>query len=304
MHLSHVLAFLVQAAALVAAADEPPKVKWTLHKSCYGDMALRDAILLGMETTKGRAVAASAKVLDTSNEKVQAAVKLLLGGDGEKARAVSEQFGLYKGLEGPIGAPQDKNALTGAIYLDSDEWKAVAKGNDKHYLNFVLYCAPDLLEERDEYGNKIWTDLGRQRRFTLGGTLVQMKEESDRNAWRNPESKILGLTETDKPAQRDGSGVPVGDLKKIAETITLHPLWLREMRDHAYDLLTAEKLADIKKPSAWRTFLQRLKDAQPLARPIDALMGLEGTLHHEVRGPFPDTHSAYSAMLTRGRLTT
>lgn len=34
MHLSYVLAFLVQAAAFVAAADEPPKVKWTLHKSC------------------------------------------------------------------------------------------------------------------------------------------------------------------------------------------------------------------------------------------------------------------------------
>lgn len=48
-----------------------------------------------------------------------------------------EQFKLYNGLEGPIGAPSDKNALTGAIYLDSDAWKAVAKDNDKHYLNFV-----------------------------------------------------------------------------------------------------------------------------------------------------------------------
>ncbi|KAK4086974.1 hypothetical protein PCL_12615 [Purpureocillium lilacinum] len=295
MHLSYVLAFLVQAAAFVAAADEPPKVKWTLHKN--GDKALRDAILLGMETTKDRAVAASTKVLDTGNEKVQAAVKLLLGGDAEKAKAVSdhrlvdaakrtgslrlEQFRLYNGLEGPIGAPSDKNTLTGAIYLDSDAWKAVAKDNDKHYLNFVIYCAPDILEERDEWGNRIWTDFGRQRQFTLGGsTLVQMKTEADNNAWNNPKSKILGLTETDKPGERE-NGLPRGDLKKIAETITLHPLWLREMKDHAYDLLTAEKLADIKKPSAWRTFLQRLKDAEPEARPIDALMGLEGTLHHE-----------------------
>lgn len=54
-----------------------------------GDKALRDAILLGMETTKDRAVAASTKILDTGNEKVQAAVKLLLGGDAEKAKAVS-----------------------------------------------------------------------------------------------------------------------------------------------------------------------------------------------------------------------
>ena len=48
-----------------------------------------------------------------------------------------EQFRLYNGLEGPIGAPSDKNTLTGAIYLASDAWKAVAKDNDKHYLNFV-----------------------------------------------------------------------------------------------------------------------------------------------------------------------
>ena len=169
----------------------------------------------------------------------------------------------------------------------------------------VIYCAPDILEERDEWGNRIWTDFGRQRQFTLGGsTLVQMKTEADNNAWNNPKSKILGLTETDKPGERE-NGLPRGDLKKIAETITLHPLWLREMKDHTYDLLTAEKLADIKKPSAWRTFLQRLKDAEPEARPIDALMGLEGTLHHEVReAPTSDMRNSPRDVLTRTRRTT
>ncbi|KAJ6443959.1 Boron transporter 1 [Purpureocillium lavendulum] len=281
MHSSRVLVFLTQAVALAAAA--PPTVKWTIHKTCYADTDLRDAILVAMDVAKTRAKEVADKILDTKNDKVQKAVKLLLGSDNlnDRATKVRDKMALYAGLEGPIGAPSDKKQVAGAIFRDSDEWEKLAKDNDKHYLNFVIYCAPDLVELQDTWNNRYWQDLGRERPLVFASALRDMKLEADSGQWRNPKSKVLGITETDRPGDRDKDGTPKGDLKKIAETITLHPLWLRDMKDHAYDLLTAEKLNDIKKPSAWSKFMQHGKSEGPAARPIDGLMGLEGTIHHE-----------------------
>lgn len=120
-------------------------------------------------------------------------------------------------------------------------------------------------------------DNARSEDIDVGDILWDVKQETI----VGKEYSTLAETKIDQKV----GGEPAGERKKIAETITFHPLYLKEVEKKNYLLFTDDLLKKVAHPNLWRTVKsfckKRLRKADDCTS-MDALMGLEGTLHHEV----------------------
>ncbi|KAI1395433.1 hypothetical protein F4819DRAFT_492483 [Hypoxylon fuscum] len=224
-----------------------------------------------MSTVKARSELAATELKKTPPDSRVETVGRLLFGDQDwqtKFQQVGDRYAMFADLEGPVGADQG--------YTDSPQWKHL-KTLDTNWRNVVIYCSPDLEETRDSSGKltKIH-DNARSEDIDVGDILWDVKQETI----VGKEYSTLAETKIDQKV----GGEPAGERKKIAETITFHPLYLKEVEKKNYLLFTDDLLKKVAHPNLWRTVKsfckKRLRKADDCTS-MDALMGLEGTLHHE-----------------------
>lgn len=120
-------------------------------------------------------------------------------------------------------------------------------------------------------------DNAREQYLAQDNPLITMKEEGDTGQWKNPHTKLLGLTRMDDGSDLDSKTLePKGERRAIPQTITLNPMWLRDIKENDYDQITDKRIETVTMKSALSKFREQG------ITPVDALMGLEGTLRHEV----------------------
>ncbi|KAK3316801.1 hypothetical protein B0H66DRAFT_535042 [Apodospora peruviana] len=281
-------------------------VRWTLHKTCYqqglaeGGDELRDAVIKSVNAAKDR----SKLAVDTLNvwrdkchsvfgndrlkpeeQRVKKACQLLLGDSKytllgktawkDKIDIVKVWLEAASKIDGPKGQTNNE-------FENSKEWQDLA-AQDDHWLNFIIYCAPDLGERNhpSRPGQKLPYDNGQLRliREPDLSALVKMNKEYEAKAFEDSEGKFTAaITELSKATGDDetensGTHIPKGDRKKIPCSITIHPHMLRQTRDREFNIKGEDDIkAAIKmdKPKKEDKFT-----------PIDKVVGLTETIHHE-----------------------
>ncbi|KAM7187064.1 hypothetical protein V8F20_011132 [Naviculisporaceae sp. PSN 640] len=233
---------------LLAARDDPPApgapvglIRWTLDETCRTKVTKTQLRGGPPDPIKGAVVAAAVaeatirsrlaastlkewktkcpewKASDNDDLKVRAKqCELFMGpvDDGWATRCdmVIQYFEAAGKLQGPVGHQ------TG--YTDSPEWKALEQSDD-HHLNFVVYCAPWLSDEKKEepltknkyyynYAHKLYLENDPSQIVTMRDQIVGTKP---------PDKLTLALTVQDRD-------LPTGDRMKIPASITIHPIYL------------------------------------------------------------------------------
>ncbi|CEI67894.1 hypothetical protein FVEN_g7824 [Fusarium venenatum] len=259
MKLISALVIILKLVSLTEAA------RWTLHKSCYDNDAYKSGMIQAMETAKSRSAFAVSKMtsINPFDSFIKLARLLTTSGDAGVLRGRYEKFAE---LNGPLGRDSG--------FADSTEWTG---RTNPDRTDFILYCAPDLVEKDTGYGQKHPLDNARQRILLDTSALVMIRDDIKAGTWKNPEKKIAAVTET-TPATL----LPQDEAAKIPNTITFNPIWLNSMIQNGGLFASDETMEKMTKKGALAE-LQKSWTDKKRATPIDALVNdLATTIHHEL----------------------
>ncbi|KAM7219669.1 hypothetical protein V8F06_004882 [Rhypophila decipiens] len=144
-------------------------------------------------------------------------------------------------IQGPIGGRRPDQPEESKLYTNSDEWKGLAKLG-KHYMNFVVYCAPDLGSpstgsEDMMHHTALDEDIGLDT--PLGRMYQDVKESAAQND-SYPSSRYtapqLVIRQHTRPKPYFGTFTSYqieawAKRSRIAATITFHPVWLKTLAE-------------------------------------------------------------------------
>ncbi|KAK1999300.1 hypothetical protein LX36DRAFT_486357 [Colletotrichum falcatum] len=296
---------LIQVAVLtlhVVAAVEAAKARWTLHKSCYrnkedtaDDNELADAMIKSVNEAKSWANRASSKIGESLLPLVGGVVGLptrvaigpLVGSNddyGPAAKEIRDRFKKIEDMEGPVG----RNADSMGRYEKSKAWIDLENRED-HYNNFVIICRPDIEMVEDPAGGPFGKPYDVVRKKHLFAShdfekfLAQEESEEFGGDWdKVPTPRIMALTQRDdKPLGK----APEGGRKRVPETITFHPLWIKFQRSRNFGGWTEDDFREVTKFNALEDFKRRGEAKQPAVdiRPVDFLLSksLTANILHE-----------------------
>ncbi|KAF6831373.1 hypothetical protein CPLU01_06792 [Colletotrichum plurivorum] len=280
-----IILIALQAALAVEA------VFWTLHRSCYrnkedtgDDKKLENGIIKGIENVKVWAEASASKI-DESLSKVplkgiatRIALEPLLGKTGKTGKdgyiytapGVRDKFKRFDDLEGPVGREGGANSR----YERSQAWERLATQIDHHY-NFYV---KDGVDEHNPL--KVPYDSIRRNQYNRRHDFVVFLEQegkfTDWNTMRGLKVKAATMVDSADP--------PLGHRLHVAESINLHPLFVKHHRDRDFRDWTKERLDEVTSEDAPDSF-KRLSDEKKIdLRPVDGLLddSFTYTLLHEV----------------------
>ena len=130
-------------------------------------------------------------------------------------------------------------------------------------------------------------DVVRQYRLFRNADMEKMvSQENDFNTWQEvPAGKTNAVT------SRDSTQPPEGTRKKIPETITFHPLWIKYHQERNFEEWDDEMFKRVTAETALEEFSKK-SSALVDARPVDGLLdsSFARNMFHEVRGNFSPSH--------------
>ncbi|KAM0426177.1 hypothetical protein ACHAPT_008522 [Fusarium lateritium] len=245
-----------------------------------------------MKTVKDRSKLAAEKLEQSIKEPKglhRKVAEILLGSNDYETRA-TEAAGMFKKfnkLKGPIGPPAEGDWLSEDIFENSEDWNNLEVGNDEHYLNYVMYCR-SYAAQRMIRGTKLWYDSVRKEVIGESNALVKMVNELKDRRFEDRSKVALATTRRDEGNSLQDDAEEQVPREHIAETITFHPLWLDESKGKKYDFVDQSRIraaASSKFEMVMEKVADTLKTPEKKPVPIETLMGLQGTLHHEVCHP-------------------
>ncbi|KAK3315944.1 hypothetical protein B0H66DRAFT_592208 [Apodospora peruviana] len=290
---------------LTARAVPPTNgVHWTIHSSCrtddqgQPDNAMRDAIIQAVNDAKDRSKLTADRLekwkkdchsdrgnfmIGGENRIIKKACQLLLGDSKvttfgktafqDKVDAAKTWYDAVAQIVGPVGQANNQ-------FHVSQEWTALSQKDD-HWLNFIIYCGPDLVQRMNPSTmvNQLY-DQGQLRFVRDDKVHAAMRREYQADAFDNEDQFANAVTDHNKEELSDfetidGKRVPLADRKHVAATITLHRLMLKKFRDRNFNIKSWDGDLD----SALKMGAPGPTDTYA---PIDHMVGLVGLLHHEM----------------------
>ncbi|KAF6805578.1 hypothetical protein CSOJ01_09377, partial [Colletotrichum sojae] len=246
------------------------------------DKELENGIIKGNENVKAWAEASASRI-DESLSKVplkgiatRIALEPLLGKTGKDgylytAPGVRDKFKRFADLEGPVGREGGANNR----FERSPAW--------------IISCRPDiqLVDDRIDEHSPLpvpWDNIRRNQYNRRHDFVVFLEQERDSANWDTMKGlKVKAATMV------DSANPPLGNRLHVAESINLHPLFVKHQRDRGFVDWTQERLDEVTSEGAPDIFKrigdEILKKTGKVfdARPVDGLLddSFTYTLLHE-----------------------